>query len=385
MRVKRQLTLDDEEGSLSKLIKVGDAPTSGNPSTLQIDGIPFILINDENMSNREATPALIEGMIPRRGLALIYGEPGIGKSFLMLDMALSVATGIQWFDHPVEQGPVIYVAAEGESGLPARINAWRTAHAVIGPTDIHFLASPVNLTNQIEVNQLLDLVKRLPQRPCLVIFDTLARSMAGADENSPRDMGLAIAAADRIRREIQAAVTFVHHPTKAGGRNAIERGSGQLRGAVDMIGKLTKEANRLALHSEKAKDYPPFPPLYFSLRESEQSRVVFPKHSSQNESSSRLTKQQQAVLDVLWSINAEVSSGEWKAGCDRAGVPGSTFYNASERLVTAGYVTKRADEKGGVWYVAIARDHNVTETDSNGAPNELQLNQVHHSNPPSPL
>ena len=53
------------------------------------------------------------------------------------------------------------------------------------------------------------------EEPKLIIFDTLARCMVGGDENSPLDMGRAVAAADRVRVETGAAVLLVHHPTKA--------------------------------------------------------------------------------------------------------------------------------------------------------------------------
>jgi RecA-family ATPase len=55
------------------------------------------------------------------------------------------------------------------------------------------------------------------QRYVLVVIDTLARCMVGADENSARDMGEAIDALDRLRRAAGSCVLPVHHMGKPNG------------------------------------------------------------------------------------------------------------------------------------------------------------------------
>jgi hypothetical protein len=58
-------------------------------------------------------PALLTGP----SLVVIYGEPGSGKTFWVLDLCLHVADGRQWCDRAVEQGAVIYLAPEGGAGI----------------------------------------------------------------------------------------------------------------------------------------------------------------------------------------------------------------------------------------------------------------------------
>ncbi len=67
---------------------------------------------------------LVNGLIPKQSLAMIYGEPGGGKTFTALDIALTVAHGAQWHGHEVAQGQVFYVAGEGVGGFRKRIGAW---------------------------------------------------------------------------------------------------------------------------------------------------------------------------------------------------------------------------------------------------------------------
>ena len=64
------------------------------------------------------------------GMALIYGSPGAGKSFLALDIALRIAAGWTIDGRAVKQGPVIYVAAEGQTGMRNRIAAFEKHFAI---------------------------------------------------------------------------------------------------------------------------------------------------------------------------------------------------------------------------------------------------------------
>lgn len=58
---------------------------------------------------------LIKRTLPQKGVALIYGHPSSGKSFLALDIAMHVALGWDWNGLRVRKGLVVYVAAEGRS------------------------------------------------------------------------------------------------------------------------------------------------------------------------------------------------------------------------------------------------------------------------------
>src|SRR5690349_8787893 len=56
---------------------------------------------------------LIEGLLPENGLFEVFGQFKSGKTFYGMEMGLCIATGLDFFDTPVTQGPVIYVLAEG--------------------------------------------------------------------------------------------------------------------------------------------------------------------------------------------------------------------------------------------------------------------------------
>jgi hypothetical protein len=107
-------------------------------------------------------------------------------------------------------------------------------------------------------------------RPSLVVVDTLARCMLGGEENSARDMGLFVAACDRIRMATGATVLVVHHTGKSA---HVERGSSALRAACDQMIRLTGEGDYLTVACDKSKEATLFPPRTLRLLTVETGRI----------------------------------------------------------------------------------------------------------------
>lgn len=207
--------------------------------------------------NRPLTDALhplIPGLLDVDSLAVLYGPPGVGKSFVALDMALRVATGTRWHGHQlVTAGPVLYIAGEGANGLADRIDAWKVQTNTLGdPTDLAVVPAAVNLLEPTDVADLCRYVART--LPALVVVDTLARCTPGAEENSSRDMGLAVVALDAIRTAARSCVLAVHHAGKV--LEAGLRGHSSLLGAADTVLRLTGTEHVLQLDQEKQKHHP---------------------------------------------------------------------------------------------------------------------------------
>jgi hypothetical protein len=186
---------------------------------------------------------------------VLYGEPGSRKTFVALSMALSTAANHSWCGKPTVGGTVLYVAAEGLFGLKLRVEAYEKHHN-LSPENIQFLGEAFNLLNPEDLKRLLVTLEAGGIRPVLIILDTLARLMVGADENSAKDMGLAIDGIDRLRKETSAAVLVIHHTTK---NRQTERGSSALRGAADVMIEC-KRPDQGDVHFEcaKMKDAEPF-------------------------------------------------------------------------------------------------------------------------------
>ena len=66
---------------------------------------------------------IIDTLVENDCLSMIFGDPACGKSFVAVGMAASVASGHPFHGMVVMQGPAIYIAGEGRSGLLRRFDA----------------------------------------------------------------------------------------------------------------------------------------------------------------------------------------------------------------------------------------------------------------------
>lgn len=178
---------------------------------------------------------LIDGLLEANTFSVCFGAPAAGKTFLTLDMALCIATGKDFHDHHVKQGPVFYIAGEGHNGFARRAAAWSKENG-ISLKGVPFFKSSraIVITDDDSVAELVDTIDAMVQEhgePQLIVIDTLARSMGAADENSTKEMGAAIRAIDECRDAYDCTVLAVHHTGHSNKERA--RGSSALLGAVD--------------------------------------------------------------------------------------------------------------------------------------------------------
>lgn len=198
---------------------------------------------------------LIDGMLRPGELAVLYGQPGSGKTFVALDIGMCVTTGRFWCDRATRIGRVLYIAAEGLTGLGDRSRAWAVEN-IPDPeadpwTNFNVLGEPVQFLEG-GVENLLSVLALLPWKPVLIIVDTLARCFVGGEENSSKDMGRFVAACDQLRNETGATVLVVHHTAKD---KSSERGSSALRGAADaMFEVASPEPRKVTVRCTKQKE-----------------------------------------------------------------------------------------------------------------------------------
>lgn len=178
---------------------------------------------------------LIDGLIERNTLAMCFGAAGSGKTFAVLDMALSVATGKAYHGHTVDAGTVFYLCGEGHSGFARRAAAWTHEHKVKRGEAKFYKSNRAVIMSEAESVEILrsEMAALVEEAgaPKLVVIDTLARSLGGADENAGKDINLFIVACDEIKEEYGCTVLLVHHT----GHQNKERGRGasQINAALD--------------------------------------------------------------------------------------------------------------------------------------------------------
>lgn len=195
---------------------------------------------------------MVQGVIPEKGLVALYGESASGKSFLILDMAFTIAVGEQyWFGLRVTKAPVTYVCLEGESGLGKRIKAWGHFFNKPIPDRLRFVTQPFNLLSD-DIVELANAIIAAGGAGGLVIIDTLNRAAPGADENSSVDMGKIIAAAKTLQNLINGVVLLVHHTGKDKTKGL--RGHSSLYAALDGAIEVIKTDYRREWSIAKSKD-----------------------------------------------------------------------------------------------------------------------------------
>ncbi|MEI6987177.1 MAG: AAA family ATPase [Rhodospirillaceae bacterium] len=187
---------------------------------------------------------IIKNLLGEGQASCVYGESNCGKSFVVLDIALHIASGRSWRGRRVKQGGVIYVAAEGGFGISNRIAAFKQVNPHLADIPFAIVPCAVNLCNpDTDTVSLINLIKSeaesLSLPIVLVVIDTLSRAMAGANENSPDGMGAYVMNTDRIRQETGAHCLSVHHSGKDAARGA--RGHSLLRAALDTEVEITRD------------------------------------------------------------------------------------------------------------------------------------------------
>ncbi len=179
------------------------------------------------------TPWLVEGLIVDQALTAVVGKWKTTKSWGMLELGVSIATGRRGSASAAvaEPGPVVYVIEEsGRRALWRRLDMLCRGRG-IAPDELRgglLLAANerVKLDDREWQERLLGLGKRAPRA---FIFDPLARMKAPArDESSQTDMAPVIEFLRVLRDETDAAPVFVHH---SGHQGEHMRGSSDLESA----------------------------------------------------------------------------------------------------------------------------------------------------------
>jgi hypothetical protein len=289
------------------------------------------LLTVDDLAGLPAPSFLLEHVLQARAHNVVFGPSGSGKTFAALDWNLCIATGRPWFGQEVEQGPVVYIAAEGAMGLFGRIKAWQVAHDVAEVKDFYVFPEAVNFYAD-QADALTAAIDALEEPPVLITVDTVARCMAGGDENAARDMGLFIERVDALRRRYEAAVLLIHHTGKNG---ELERGSSALRGAADTMVSLKPDGAGLKLTCEKQKDSAPFDPWYLHLTEVGESCVL-----RLGTDSRRLSPPE---LQILEAVSARFGT-DWVSAskvAEVADVPKSSLYRGLKSLVERGRLEDR--------------------------------------------
>lgn len=220
---------------------------------------------------------IIPDFLSRGVVGILIAPGGTGKSFLTLQLAVSVASGIPWLGMDIQKwGSVALFSAEDDRDeLHRRLK--RVVEDCRSRTDTMFdvagwsewdkrlrenffafdrVGCDNRLTRSVDrstvltsmSDQIIEVVHRLPEPPALIILDPLSR-FDGGEPNSNADATRLIECAEKIRKATGASVLMVHHVAKSAMSNPdsgqeAARGASALSDSARMVLKLrvmTKE------------------------------------------------------------------------------------------------------------------------------------------------
>ena len=216
-----------------------------------IEGINDDLPDPEDFSKiwenlPELAPELVQGILRKGHKMLLSGGSKTGKSMLMIQLAIAIATGGHWLNKYCAQGKVLYVNLEIDRASFSRRIAEACQKRAIEPQKLKNNLIVWNLRGHSTTLDKLapKLIRRCAKENfTAVIIDPVYKVMMG-DENKAGDMAQFCNQFDKIATQLNCAVIYVHHFSKGDQdkKASIDRasGSGVFARDPDVISTVTK-------------------------------------------------------------------------------------------------------------------------------------------------
>lgn len=299
----------------------------------------------------ERPPSIIGGgLLTRGGLSIIYGEGGLGKSYLVLQLLVSAARGESWLgleapERPIRSG---YVGME-LTGYELQLRLRRILGAdyqgglgdMIQPISLSDLSARPNLLEPQTVSDCIQWIRR--SRLDLVVMDAMSRFHDGDEvKDGPRIM----AAADRIRMQSGACVMFVHHPRSVPAgqtdtSNDSMRGHTKFRDDPTTILKLSRHVSGLLkLECTKANHADEPDPIFLAKADSGHGFVTAQSPETKSD------RHRDRVLQALMENPTGISTASIQAA---TGFARNTTWRHLKALAKQGLVENVGAENAAVW------------------------------------
>lgn len=351
---------------------LGGTPRACGPGS----EIPDPLTFDQLMRRQMPEPAvLVDGVLHQGSKMVISGGSKSYKTWMLLDLAVSVATGGEWLGKQTTKGGVLFVNFELQDFFYRKRMVEVLAAKGIEESEIQDTLFYVGLRG-INVGNALTLVDILHGRTThldlkLIILDPLYKMLGDRDENSAGDMADLMGYLDKLARETGAAVVFGHHFSKGNQASKDMRdrgaGSGAIMRDADSIMTVTPHKEEDAFIVECVpRNFPPW--QSFVVRRQHPLMVVDDEADSRDfrQPSRGARPQEFPDEEVLALLDAApLRQTDWRQRAEEElGMSKSTFNNRLRQLrednavVLEGNLYKRAERTGSPVREAIRRSTN---------------------------
>jgi len=317
--------------------------------------LPAIVDAADLLTKPPAVPdELVEGLLHRGAKLVLGGGSKSFKTWSLLDLALSVASGSEFWGFPCRKGKVLYLNFEIQAAFFAR----RMAEILVakGRKIDRGVLQVLNLRGfAAEAEIVLPKIQReIEGRDySLLILDPIYKLAAGKDENAAQDMGQLMNAIERLAVNTGAAVAFGHHFSKGNqaGKESIDRasGSGVFARDPDSIVTMTKHEEDDAFTVEMTlRNHAP--QEAFVVRRNHPLMVRDDQLDPTKLKQVIGRKRENDPEDIIRYLGEGMSTADWQKACEEEGIPRRTFYRLKKQLETQRLISKSGVD--GSWLKA---------------------------------
>ncbi len=341
-------------------------PLSALPLLPPIQPVDALLANNSLTLPDE----LVHGLLHRGTKGVLAGSSKAGKTWVLLDLAISVATGSPFLQWSTSPGRVLFINLEiQEAFFRQRFQTLLQSKGMRAVPNLDVLTLRGYESDGDELINALEERAR-ESNYSLIVIDPIYKLMVGRCENGATGVGKLCQTIERFVVRTGAAVIYAHHFSKGNqaSKKAMDRmsGSGVFARDPDTIITLTEHGVEGCFVVESTlRNMPSTQPFVIEWD--------FPVMRVRNElDPENLQRGQQSngyetphfILSLLGDQN--LATAEWQALAQQSGVPRATFFRARRRLQDSGAVVEQPGSR--TW---VRRDQAVSR-ETGGTPGTPQ-------------
>ncbi|MEM7384482.1 MAG: AAA family ATPase [Verrucomicrobiota bacterium] len=346
-KVKKKEEVLDSEGV--PLVEPGDATSASGTEKPSKPTLPEIVgWKDLDARKISKPPVLIEGLVHKGEKVTLTGGSKACKSWSGLDLALSVATGGDFWGRQAQETEVLFCNFElQEYWVRQRIRKICEAKGIDSCPKLDVW----NLRGfSADFTQLIPMIiERVKERDYgLICLDPAYKLMSGRDECATKDIGDFVNALEKLAVQTSAAVFLTHHHTKGNQaqKEAIDRfsGSGIFARDPDVLIDMTQhEQPDCYVVSLTLRNLPPTEPWVVEWQAPLMVRTDFNPEDVKRAANQKPKKQPAEIIDLL-PAEGGLKAGKWlKVVAEETGMSKATFYRLLGEAKTSGLVIQDAN------------------------------------------
>lgn len=314
-----------------------------------------------------STPDVVVAGLLHQGSKMVLGGGSKSyKTFCLVDLAISVSTGMQWWGMDTTKGRVLYINLEIQEGFfKDRLDAVATAKGIgleaVGNLDVWTLRGFCTDLSEMSA----EIIDRVSDRGySLIIIDPIYKAMGGRDENSAGDINSMLNEVERLAVQSGAAVVFGAHFSKGNqaGKESIDRisGSGVFARDPDSILVMTKHEQESTFTIDATlRNFKPIEPFCIQWKYPLMIRDEQADPTHLKVAGNKVTKYTpQQLLEVL--ADQELTSTAWYlATAHKTGMSKRTFQEKLAKIKEDKTILVKTDEDKWKAVNPIIKNENI--------------------------